>query len=118
MSSFQIISPTIGESFSAGSVVEANGKPSLDIYSFVWAVLHDTYGHYYLQNPPVTLNPDGSWQAKNLHWGYDIDEIIFVQVTQSGHEDFLQKVKDHVWGAFDILPAKTEKLGSVRVDVS
>ncbi len=117
MSSFQIISPTIGESFSAGSVIEANGKHSLDTRSFVWVVLHDTYGHYYLQNPPVTLNLDGSWQAKNLHLGYDIDEIIFVQVNQSGYEDFLQKVKKQDWGAFDVLPAGTEKLGSVRVDV-
>jgi hypothetical protein len=117
MSSFQIISPIIGKSFSAGSVVEANGKHSLDTHSFVWAVLHDTYGHYYLQNPPVTLNPDGNWISKNLHLGHDIDEIIFVQVNQSEHEDFLQKVKNHDWGAFDALPAKIEKLGSVRVNV-
>jgi len=118
MSSFQIISPIIGKSFSAGSVIEANGKYSLDSNSFVWIVLHDTYRHYYLQNPPVTLNSDGSWSAKNLHLGHDIIEIIFVQVNQSGHEGFLRKVKNQDWGAFDILPAGTEKLGSVRVDVN
>jgi hypothetical protein len=69
MSSFQITSPTTGKSFSAGSVIEANGKHSLDITSFVWVALRDTYGHYYLQNPLVVLDPDGSWHAKNLHLG-------------------------------------------------
>jgi hypothetical protein len=100
MSSFQIISPIIGKSFSAGSVIETNGKHSLDTINFVWVVLHDTYGHYYLQDPPVTLTTDGNWHAKNLHIGHDIDEIIFVQVTQRGHQGFLQKVKDNDWGCF------------------
>jgi hypothetical protein len=118
MSSFQITFPAIGETFSTGSVIEANGKHSLDAHSFVWTVLHDTYGHYYLQNPPATLNSDGSWYAKNIHLGHDIDEIVFVQVTQNGHKDFLQKVKNHDWSAFDELPAGTANLGSVRVDVS
>lgn len=116
MSSFQIISPIIGKSFSAGSVIEASGKHSLDTTDFVWVVLYDTYGHYYLQNPPVTLEADGSWHAKNIHLGHDVVEIIFVQVTQNGHESFQQKVKNQNWGAFDVLPAGTEKLGSVRVN--
>lgn len=118
MSSFQITSPTSGQSFSAGSVIEANGRHSLNAASFVWAVLWDAYGHYYLQNPPVILNSDGSWHAKNLHLGHDIIEIIFVKVNQSDNDDFLKKVKNQVWGAFDVLPARAEKLGSVQVDIS
>ena len=116
MNSFQITSPTNGKSFSAGSVIDANGKHSLDINSFVWAVLRDTYGHYYLQNPPVVINSDGSWRSTNLHLGHDILEIIFIKVTTNGDDHFLVKVKNNDWGAFDELPTGTEKLGSVSVN--
>ena len=83
----------------------------------MWAILLDTYGHYYLQNPPIVLNPDGSWHAKNLHLGHDIVEIVFVKVNRNGNEDFLRKVKDQDWGAFDTLPTGTEILTNIRVDV-
>jgi len=118
MSSFSITSPTIGKAYFAGSVIEALGRYTLDHKSNVWAVLQDTYGHYYLQNPPIVLSSDGSWNATNLHLGHDILEIIFIKVTSNGNDHFLEKVKNDDWGAFDNLPAGTEKLGSVRVDVS
>jgi len=117
MKSFQIISPPNGKSFSIGSVVEASGQHSLELNTSLWAVLRDIYGHYYLQNPPVRLNTDGSWRAQNIHLGHDIIEIIFVSVTKSGHDLFLRKVKDNDWGAFDELPGGTEKLEGVRIDV-
>ena len=118
MSSFSITSPAIEKTYPAGSVIEANGRHALDAHSNVWAILQDTYGHYYLQNPPLVLSSDGSWRATNLHLGHDVVEIIFVSVTKTGNEHFLGKVKDNDWGAFDNLPAGTEKLGSVGVAVS
>ena len=118
MRSFQITSPTGGTSFSTGSVMEANGKHSLDPASFVWAILQDVFGHYYLQNPPVKLSSDGNWQAKNIHLGHDITKIIFIRVTTYGNELFLRKVRNNEWGAFDEFPPKTEKLESVSVKVN
>src|SRR5215510_193568 len=100
MQSFHIISPTSGKSFAIGSVIEADGKHSLELNSFVWAVLRDIYGHYYIQNPPVALHSDGSWHARNLHLGHDIIEIIFVKVTVDGNNQFLRKVKNKEWDAF------------------
>ena len=117
MKSFKIISPSTGKSFSTGSVIEANGQHSLVLNSFVWVVLRDIYGHYYLQNPPVMISSDGSWRAKNLHLGHDIIEIVFVKVTRDGNDQFLRKVKNNEWGAFDVFPSGTEKLGGVSVKV-
>ncbi len=117
MRSFQITSPANGKTFSVGSVVEANGDHTLDTASFVWAILRDIFDHYYLQNPPVLLNPNGNWQAKNLHLGHDILEILFVKVTSDGNSLFLRKVKNNDWGAFDVLPVGTEVLGRVGVNI-
>src|SRR5262245_21628653 len=117
MQSFQINSPTNGKPFAAASDIEATGLHSLELNSFVWAVLRDIFGHYYLQNPPILLHSDGSWQAKNLHLGHDIVEIIFVQVTAKGNDEFLRKVRNQEWEAFDKFPDGTEMLGSVSVKV-
>ncbi|MBK9924920.1 MAG: hypothetical protein IPP66_06455 [Anaerolineales bacterium] len=118
MSSFQITFPSPGESFSIDSVIEANGNHSLEIDSFIWAVLRDTYGHYYLQNPPVSMKPDGNWHAKNIHLGEEIIEITFVKATTTGNEHFLRKVENHDWGGFDEFPLGTEQIGSVSINVN
>jgi hypothetical protein len=115
MSTFQINSPVQGKSFSVGSVIEANGGHSLSPNSLVWAILRDIYGHYYLQNPPVMLNADGNWLAKNIHLGHDIIEIMFGQVTAKGNDEFLRKVRNQEWEAFDAFPAGAETLGSVSI---
>ncbi len=117
MTTFQITSPAPGTSFPTGSVIEANGLHSLDLNCHVWTILRDTYGHYYLQNPPVTLHFHGNWNAKNIHLGYDIVEILFVKVTAKGNDDFLRMVKHQEWGAFDQFPAETEIIGSVSIRV-
>lgn len=117
MRSFEITSPISGKVFPIGSVIEANGSHTLDAASFVWSILRDIFGHFYLQNPPVVLSSNGGWQAKNLHLGHDILEIIFVKVDSKGNENFLKKVKNNEWEAFDALPAGTEVLGRVGVNV-
>ncbi len=117
MITFQIQSPAPETDFPTGSVIEANGSHSLDVNSHVWAILRDIYGHYYLQNPPVTLHSHGNWNAKNIHLGHDIVEILFVNVTAKGNDDFLRKVKHQEWGAFDEFPVGTESLGSVSIRV-
>jgi len=118
MKPFQILSPTDGRKFSAGNVIESNGTHSLDPASFVWVILQDIFGHYYLQNPPVTLSSDENWRAKNIHLGHDITGIAFVRVNTDGNEVFLKKVKNSEWGAFDEFPPQTEELASVNIKVS
>ena len=115
MSSFQILSPAHGTTFSDGNVIGANGTHTLHVTDTVWAVLSDIFGHYYLQNPPVKLGADGNWRATNIHLGHDIVEIVFVKVTASGNAQFLEKVQNNDWGAFDTFPAGTEKLASVSI---
>lgn len=117
MATFQIQTPAPGTSFPTGSVIEASGSHALDFNSHVWTILRDTYGHYYLQNPPVTLDSHGTWNAKNIHLGHDIVEILFVKVTAKGNDEFLRKVKHQEWGAFDAFPAETETLGNVSIRV-
>ena len=117
MNSFSILSPENGKSFRVGNVIEANGRHSLDPNSNVWAILRDSYGNYYLQNPPVSIDIDGSWLSTNLHLGRDIQEIIFVQVTNQGNDVFLRKVKNREWGAFSSFPPGTKQLGRVRTSV-
>ena len=117
MTTFQIHFPASGTSFPTGRVIEAKGSHSLDLTSQVWAILRDVYGHYYLQNPPVTLHSHGTWDANNIHLGHDIVEIIFVRVTAKGNDEFSRKVKHQEWGAFDEFPAGTETLGSVNIRV-
>jgi hypothetical protein len=114
---FQIHAPAFGTSFPTGSVIEANGSHSLDLNWHVWTILRDIYGHYYLQNPPVTLHSQGTWNANNIHLGHDIVEIMFVKVTAKGNDDFSRKVKHQEWGAFDEFPAGTETLGTVNIRV-
>jgi len=117
MAMFQIVSLASGKSFSVGSVIEAQGNHSIDPNSSVWAILQDVYGHYYLENPPVALKPDGSWHTTNIHLGHDIVKIIFVRTMSSGNSHLLSKVKNQEWGAFDAFPAETKILGSVNVRV-
>lgn len=117
MAAFQIQSPEAGAAFAAGSIIEAHGSHTLEVNSSVWAILSDTYGHYYLQNPPVTLSSRGTWHVNNIHLGHDIVEILFVKVNTPGHNDFLRKVKRQEWGAFDQLPAETEIIGRVSIRV-
>lgn len=118
MKSFHIMSPANGKAFSTGSVIESTGTHSLDPASLMWVVLQDVFGHYYLQNPPVRLNSNGDWHAKNIHLGHDITEIIFVRVTADGNEFFLKKVNNNDWGAFDEFPPETENLGNISIKVN
>jgi hypothetical protein len=115
MKEFEILSPIEREMFPAGSIIESTGTHSLDLTIPVWVVLQDIFGHYYLQNPPVALDVDGKWHARNIHLGHDITTIVFVRVTTSGNEVFLKKVKYNDWGAFDEFPPGTEEIGSVII---
>lgn len=81
----------------------------------VWVVLQDTYGHYYLQNPPLQILSDGRWEATNVLPGPNIAFVHFVQVDKRGHRQFEQMVKQGAFGSFDRLPKASTILRSVRI---
>jgi hypothetical protein len=82
---------------------------------YVWVVLQDTYKHFYLQNPPVTFQPNGRWIATNVLPGVGIERIHFVRVDESGHAHFLRKIHNADFGGFDKLPPHSTILQSIHI---
>ena len=112
-----ITSPTNGQVLSQGVQIACTGAYTGQNPPYVWVVLQDTIGQYYLQNPPVSFNPDGTWQALNVIPGLRIIEIAVVQVTSAGNALFEQKVSSGDFGAFPLLPEGSVKLAKVSVQV-
>ncbi|MEI6152320.1 MAG: hypothetical protein WCQ10_07320 [Chitinophagia bacterium] len=83
----------------------------------VWVVLQDTYGNYYLQNPPVVFFNDGRWHSVNIVPGADIASISFIEVDQSGNQLLRVMVKQNNWNGFKILPQNSKNLATVRINV-
>ena len=84
------------------------GTTELNGTSYVWGVLSGASGGYYLQYPRVTINPDGTWEVTNIQLGENISGLNFVEVTESGNDDFEYKVENEQWGKFDALPPDSE----------
>lgn len=96
--------PEEGDTLSAGTVIESRGTHTLSSDVYVWIVLSDSFGNYYLQNPPIHLREDGSWIGRNIHLGSGIIQIHTVLVTDEGDEEFRRKVSNNEWGSFNQLP--------------
>jgi len=129
---FESIEPTISEpikfNFEVKTLTERQMIRDMDLplmiegvyappsaQAHVWVILQDTYGNYYLQNPPVSLLPDGRWIATNVLPGHGIVLFHFVRVGSGGHANFLQMVARRAWGAFKSLPGDSEILNSVQI---
>jgi class 3 adenylate cyclase len=93
--------------------IEGRFQGRLDFH--VWVVLEDSYGNYYLQNPPVKFSNDGRWEARNVVPGLGIEVVDFVRVSDAGNGQFTQMVARHCWGAFLELPDESKMLASVRI---
>jgi hypothetical protein len=115
--SLMLTSPTNGQVLSQGVQITCTGTYTGPKPPYVWVLLQDTRGQYYLQYPPVSFNPDGSWQAPNVIPGPGISEIAVVQVTSAGNALFEQKASQGDFGAFPLLPADSIALAKVSVQV-
>jgi hypothetical protein len=82
---------------------------------YVWVVLQDIYGSYYLQSPQVSFLSDGKWVADNIVPGRGIMAIHFVSVGAKNHEAFMNKFSQRDWGAFYDMPSGCNIIKSIAI---
>jgi hypothetical protein len=93
------------------------GHHNLPLDTKVWILLQDRHGNYYLQNPPVRLEKDGTWSQDHMVVGRDIVRIIVIQVTPHGNSEFEAKVRDRRWEGFSPLTGPSTELDAVKIEV-
>lgn len=100
------------------NVIEVSGTHSMPLSAFVWILLGDSYGNFYLQNPPVILRRDGTWSATNIRPGQGITAIHAVYVNSKGNEIFRKMIRNNEWGGFTTLPSSTRILDTMNIVVN
>lgn len=70
---------------------------------YVWILAGDEFGNYYIQNPPVSLKTDGTWET-SIQPGRGITKLFAVQVTEEGNDLFKRKVLRDDFAGFTDLP--------------
>jgi hypothetical protein len=68
----------------------------------VWIFLRDRHQHFYLQNPPVELFDNGTWEASNIVIGHDIRYAWAIEVSSEGHNRLLERVSRSDWAAIEL----------------
>lgn len=81
----------------------------------VRVVLQDSYGNYYVQNPPVNFTPDGHWYATNVCVGAGIMFVVFLELDQASASHFNDMVWQRRFGGFSPLPEGSRVLKQIRV---
>ena len=84
----------------------------------VWVVLEDLFRNFYLQNPPVQFNSNGTWTVTNINPELGITMVDFVSVTSAGHKVFLGMVAKCEFGAFHKLPSDANNFLQIPIVVS
>lgn len=97
------------------SPIEVDGAYTSMGSGLVWVVLEDSLGRYYLQNPPVQFNGDGTWTATNIRPLQGITAVDFVAVTSDGNTTFQSMVEAQEFGAFSTLPDGSVILQSIPI---
>jgi hypothetical protein len=82
----------------------------------VWVLLRDQYG-YYLQNPPVNFQLQGTWVATNINLARTTYEIDFYYVTSAANAVFQGMVQKKAFGAFTKLPDGCTPLQTISITV-
>ena len=94
---------------------QIRGTTQYDENAKIWVVLTDAYKNYYLQYPPVFINPTGSWRATNIRPLKDMIVISFIKVDDSGDKLFREKVNKSEWYGFEDLPPNSKIVGSIEI---
>jgi len=115
--SLRFESPQEGQTFGAGTVIEARGRHTFTPDTLIWLVLSDAFGNLYLQNPPVRLLVNGSWTGRNVNLGQGVTEIHAVRVTEEGDKEFQTKVLRLEWAAFNRLPSGSRIVATRKIKV-
>lgn len=81
----------------------------------VRVILEDSYQQYYLQNPPVRFQPDGTWTATNILPGEGITFVLFVAVDGDGKNMLDDMARRKQFAAFYELPSGSRILRSIAI---
>jgi hypothetical protein len=97
------------------SIIEVSGTHSIPLTAHIWILLSDSYGHFYLQNPPVMLRRDGTWIATNIRPGQGITAINAIYIDAEDNEIFKGKVSNNQWSGFTNLPSSARILDTINI---
>lgn len=115
----EILAPPLDTEVGACDIITANGTHNLTSDEKVWIFLRDIYRNYYVQNPPIELLTDGTWEATNIRPCKEIRYIIAIYVNPEGNELVESWVRTRLFGAISedaikALPGSME-LDRVRI---
>lgn len=79
-------------------------------------LLQDSYGNYYVQNPPVNFAPDGRWYATNICVGEGILFVIFLELDEAAATEFRNMVWGRQFGGFSRLPEGSRILKMIQIN--
>jgi hypothetical protein len=96
-------------------IIEVSGTHSMPLTAHIWILLSDSYGNFYLQNPPVMLRRDGTWIATNIRPGPGIIAIHAIYIDTEENEIFRGKARNNQWGGFTDLPPSARVLDTVNI---
>lgn len=104
----------------AGQVIlnvplEVDGTYGSPGSGLVWVILEDSFGHHYLQSPPVQFAGNGKWVARNVRPLRGIVAVDFVSVTSDGNTTFQNMVATQQFGAFSQFPDGSTVLQSIPI---
>jgi hypothetical protein len=114
---FEIEEPKENENIPNG-IIKVSGTHTMPLQSHVWILLGDSFGNYYLQNPPVILRRNGTWKATNIRPGMGITSINAVYVDTIGNKTFEEKVRNNNWAGFAQLPESARILNTINFIVT
>ncbi len=119
LTSFDIVAPKGGDKLVPNQQITCSGTYTLsrgnDTTSIhVWILVGDVYGNYYLQNPPVSFEVDGTWST-SIQPGSGITKIFAVLVTEEGNDSFQRRVSSGDFSGFTTLPDGSLILDSIDI---
>ena len=110
----RVINPQDKFSYKFQIPLDARGSTTLRDSDYVWVVLKDQTGGYYLQNPPTEIR-SGEWIAYNIRPLEGIKKILWLQVDDKGNQILNRKVQNAEWGKFTKLPDSSAELAYVEL---
>jgi hypothetical protein len=103
------INPNDKFSYKFDIPLDARGMTKFSDTEYIWIVLKDQHGGYYLQHPPVDITT-GEWRAYNIRPLEGVKRIVWLKVDESGNAFFKRKADNGEWGKFTILPDNSKEI--------
>nr|VFK66678.1 MAG: hypothetical protein BECKUNK1418G_GA0071005_110310 [Candidatus Kentron sp. UNK]VFK69943.1 MAG: hypothetical protein BECKUNK1418H_GA0071006_102129 [Candidatus Kentron sp. UNK] len=102
----EVINPQDKFSYKFQIPINARGSTTFKNSDFIWVVLEDQHGGYYLQHPPTKIR-DGEWRSHNIRPLDGIKNILWLKVDGLGNQFFSRRAENTEWAKFTKLPDHT-----------